>query len=550
MPPTMVVGSPWSSTVRIYTLNTTTSANSTNSTASWTLVQTVTRTQSGTPFSRALLPLFGHSVAITPDARFIAVGAPGYGSGGSMETWTYSGAFMLLTRLPNGTYSVPSSFTQLASPQFWDRFGSRVSFSPNGTWLFVTANGGWRGASLSTSAATSSMGNTGVHAYRRNDTTGAYTYTQSIPSFSLEPFGLIGIHVASGMSGNTTFLAVRDYVDDASLPLTLAQQQQNKSSEAPVQTAAVVVYSFNGTRWVREQTIASADPRGPEDWFGAGLATHPSQPYVVVGAPKSGRAVHFFARNGANAGVNATFWGSVHSADNPGVGGRSSFFGGAMAFAREGRVLLVADATAGGQPPGTVSVFRAFNTSEKMAGIDELRRQAPPGDQLFRYDLAATLDNSFNATLGGSAPVNDQFGAALATSGDYAVVGAPAIGCVYTFALPTIVYVPPSDTIDGASNPNITHPTATAAPTPAAPTDVSAPPVFAARSSSNDMLALILGVVCGGVGLICVGAGSWRYAMMRHKRQKMELLKQRNDLVASRAIVASDGTGRLSGGPL
>eukprot|EP01137_Pigoraptor_chileana_P006361 Opistho-2@3169 len=280
---------------------------------------------------KGLLPLFGHSVAITADGKTIAVGAPGYGqSGASMSDWSYSGAFMLLTRASNGTYLAPSSFVQLASPKFWDRFGSRVVFSPDGAWLFVTANGGWRGASVSVSASTSTMGSTGVHVYRRNDTSGAYSLMQSIASNSLEPFGLTGVHVACGGTGNSTYIVVRDYVDDALLTLTTQQQQQNKTLEAPVQTGAVLVFSFNGTRWTREQVVTSADPRGTDQWFGVGLAAHPTQLRFAVGAPKTAKGVHLYSANATSAPTNATStsgrWSVVHTADNVGISGRGSFF--------------------------------------------------------------------------------------------------------------------------------------------------------------------------------------------------------------------------------
>eukprot|EP01137_Pigoraptor_chileana_P006362 Opistho-2@3171 len=229
------------------------------------------------------------------------------------------------------------------------------------------------------------------------------------------------------------------------------------------------------------------------------------------------------------------------------------FFGGATVFAREGRLLLVADPTAGGQSRGVVSIYRAYNASEKLGGVDEIQRQTLAAGQRFRYDFSATLSNRFNVTLGGTAPVNDQFGASLASAADVVVVGAPAVGCVYTFAIPTIDIVSAVDTIDGAANPNITVPTPTFQPSPnrtQTPEDPSPPVQIAPSSSSNDRLALILGIVCGLLGLVLFGAGTWKYAKSRHRRQKFELMKLKDAMLESKSLVAQDGTGRAGGAPL
>ncbi|KAL7752250.1 hypothetical protein RI367_002295 [Sorochytrium milnesiophthora] len=499
-------------------------------TVNWTFV-TMLRDNStshdwnGTMTSSALT-LFGYDVKWSTDGQWLAIGVPGrsyvqFSSLGSPKLmWSaYHGA-VVMYRMVNGQLQYHSELSaQLARTiQYFDRFGSKLLFSPDPTseFLYIVSNGGWDGVSapgvskpngdppifgadmssgLWPALPTTSTANLGVYIFHYNQLSGFWEPGNNggfLQAQSSVPLGMLGIDIAlSGTNRYDTVLAMRDYV----------------LSDLTKASGVVSLYRYDvtATSYLRIATINSADLNSTstwqqEDWFGYGLSLifdqNVNAGVLHVGAPRFGQQVYSLVST--RWGIWDT-WLPGNYLHNPTKQVRT-FYGGTITNSPDSSVLLVSDATSntGG---GTVYMYRRRKAGEVVVGYESVVR-ALNMNGLFIYDLLGTFIKSANVS---SVYAQDHFGKATAMKGNIAVITAPAEDCVYTFALPA-AYVPP-----GFVPPNnLPNNTIAVVPPPnnAAPGNVS---------KDNTTLYAIIGSVAGFLLIVPLTI----YLVMRSHKKKL-----------------------------
>ncbi|KAI9189015.1 hypothetical protein H9P43_000442 [Blastocladiella emersonii ATCC 22665] len=526
--------------------------------SAWTLVTTLTdpfaqsstgQLWNGTGTSSPLT-LFGYDVHFSAAGDWLAIGVPGR----SFTNFTslplrniawhpYHGSVVLYKIDAAGTATLHSQLdlTRISgmSRRYFDRFGSKLRFSPDTTnpFLFVSSNGAWDGVSAPGGVKsngnppqygadvaagqwpllpTSSTTNLGVAVFRLTSASDTWQGVSFLGAQSPVPLGTIGIDFAvAGTGALDTLLAVRDYrVDTAT----------NSSS------GIVTLYRQNINTFTRVTQVVGSEVGFPstwtnEDWFGLGLAlgidASSKMGVLHVGAPRLAAKVLRMISN--KFGVWDA-WTADGTVANP-VRRDHSFFGGSMASTPDGRATWIADA-AGLTGRGAVYLMHRRVAGMQVYGFEDVIREST--NATVPMDWLGTLVTSSNASTVASTYAADHFGKAIATSGNLVVVGAPAGDCVYTYSLPVAYQIP-----GWVSNVVLPNNTITQQPQPTIPGDGKG-----RVSEDQTTMYAIIGSVAGIVVMV---PAALYVAMHFHKKRLIAALEK------SAAVAAGQSGAPLTG---
>ena len=430
----------------------------------WMPVQLLGDTNNGTyplrPFS-----MFGSSVAFSEDGAWLAVGIPGRSTIPTSKYYQlqfhpYSGAVRIFRRqdaagqdtnpitpyLYMGEVPNPNS-----GERFWDKFGSQVLWKTvpdeisgtEKTFLFITANAGWDGATTKFYNATpdspfwptpptTDVSRAGVYVYQLTKPkqvapisgsivapTGLLKYNQFIRQKSSIPLGTLGADIdvilRPAVKGDATelFLLVRDFAIlpsemDESTYLSLCPSGDcsyvttNVDGQSATVNATGVVLEYkldyaSETFDLTGDTMASLNFPLPmnvqtnneytpnqwehNDWFGIGLTTAYDKKYD-----------RYITAVGAPRDGNGVFSfflkNDETSPDLQWQAGqylandnfyRRSFFGQKLSFSPDARFLLVADPAGSGTSKGRGQVFLYYRRSETESLIPSEYNAIPKG---------------------------------------------------------------------------------------------------------------------------------------------------------------------------
>ncbi|ORZ31376.1 hypothetical protein BCR44DRAFT_91569 [Catenaria anguillulae PL171] len=278
----------------------------------WTLLTTLTdplessstggRPWDGTKDASAR-SLFGYDISLSADASWLAIGTPGRSFTAftnltlSHVSWhPYHGSvvmYQINTNTSAVTYHSELRLNQLPgmSQRYFDRFGSKVRFSPDTqpdrVHLFASANGAWDGVSapggVKSNGArpvygqdvdagwpvlpTTTNDNQGVGVFRFSTSGSSWQPIQFLRSRSPVPLGTLGIDFAvTGTGARDTVLAVRDY------DVTLTPGITNDTSSGMVVIYRQDVNQFTESSRIVGNRLGLSSLIRQEDWFGLGRA--------------------------------------------------------------------------------------------------------------------------------------------------------------------------------------------------------------------------------------------------------------------------------------
>lgn len=356
---------------------------------------------------------FGACLAISGDTVVVGAGDDSDATGVNGDQTNHaapgSGAVYVFTR--NGTVWSQQAYLKASNAEAGDGFGSSVAVS--GDTVVVGATG-------ERSLATGVNGNqTDNVAFRAG---AAYVFTRSGTTWTQQAYlkasntaedDIFGYSVA--VSGDTAVVgAIGDDSDATGV-------NGNQTNSGAGDSGAAYVFIRNGTTWMQEAYLKASNTEA-FDWFGKTLAV--SGDTVVVGAPYE---------NGNATGVNGTETGQLTKA------------GAAYVFTRNGtswtqQAYLKASNTAYNNIYGSLDYFGdsvaiSGNTVVVGAPSEDSSASGVNGNQTNndRGESGAAYAFIRNGTTwtqqayikANNPAVADQFGSAVAVSGETVVVGSP-----------------------------------------------------------------------------------------------------------------------------
>jgi trimeric autotransporter adhesin len=227
---------------------------------------------------------FGHDVAISADAKFIAVGAaedplPGAGVATSVPTTgasvTALGAVYLYERQPSGEYAL-SAFIKPPKNDALQTFGSSVAFSGDGQTLAVGSDYNALNSTIDAALLPGNYKNAGqVFTYRRSGQSWVYHATVR-PVVALAFDTGFGADVALSSNGDRLLVGMP------------------KSRKAIFGGGATFVYIRIGSGWSLDSTLV-AKPSNENGHFGNDVSMSADGRLIAVGAADD---------SGPGAGVN------------------------------------------------------------------------------------------------------------------------------------------------------------------------------------------------------------------------------------------------------
>lgn len=329
---------------------------------------------------------FGWSIALSDDGNTLAVGAPYEDSNASGNPSNNgavdSGAVYIFVK--SGTEWVQQAYLKAPNIYAGDNFGESVALSANGNTLAI-------GAPFEDGSATTINGNKTIRS--TSDAGAVYVFTRNGATWTEQAYvkpsntyatAYFGWSVA--LSDNGATLAVGSPGEANGVP-TL-----NTTNHTAANAGAAYVFKL-GTTW-GDQVYLKASSVAAEDNFGAAIALNGVGNTLAVGAPHKSNGIgraYVFANNGT--------WGAVNSitASNGAVGDN---FGATLALNTAGDTLAVGAPykSSNGANSGAAYVFETATGTQQA------------------YLKAANTE------------VDDDFGAALALSGDGNTLAVGAIG--------------------------------------------------------------------------------------------------------------------------
>lgn len=308
-------------------------------------------------------------------------------------------------------------------------------------------------------------------------------------------------------------------------------------SSLNVNTSPYVAVNVTSGGWAREE------------WFGASIDVAFDALYnrvvVAVGAPRDASLLYSFFQPNTSR-VNST-WLAGQCVGNPHYD-RRSFFGGTVALSPDASFLLVSDAVGASSQQGRGQVFlhHRRTTSQRLLPdyLNQVVRPPLPDQSLYNfplspyaYDLLFEFVEPFSSTNNASSNstlTTNHFGFAVVVNQFWTVVAAPVEQCVYSYALPLLINVPP------AAAPPPPPPSYTIPPLVSTPTPKSLNPSTVASSVNQGWL---YGLIAGIVALLCIFPLVWYLAMRRHKQRLLQQLKANTfATAASLATVCASST--------
>jgi hypothetical protein len=269
--------------------------------------------------------------------------------------------------------------------------------------------------------------NVGIHVYRYNVTLDSYRFYQFLQLQSIEHLGSLGIDMScSGFTLDTLTLVTRDRI----------------AFNSTDSHSAVVIYKFNTTSQYFEISTNIQETENNngvpityknETWFGVGNGVafdSESQQWILpVSSPRSSLGIDIYTQS-PNQAWRKSF---VIQNNNP----LRSFFGGTLKLSKDGRFLLVSDAT-GTDGRGSVFLYNLRKANQQVLGFETIYR---PNNQGLSFDLIGRFSKQGDRDYQNKTKPNffaDHFGKSIDMNDWIAVIGSPVEDCVYSFVVPPI----------------------------------------------------------------------------------------------------------------
>jgi hypothetical protein len=563
----LAVGKPWDCSVHIYKTITPPpidlSLNNTNLTdfqfqnVNWSYVGYVSDTNNGTwpttPYS-----LFGYSVSMTSDGKYLAVGIPGRSRTQNplqLEQKSFAGEVRLYKRRQDFSYELHSIVRNPnAGSQFWQKFGSKVQFQTalNRTFLVVSANHGWDGTTIQYKRArpgnpqfpigpTTNVFYAGLYIYEfiDDDDAQSVSYLQFIRQKSSVPMGTQGIDFYVSGDSNELKVLMRDYLNYG----CVVEYRFNQTSDLFYEVDTFSGYNFTLPLDVVPNNGYSFNSWEKTDWFGLGIS-YVYDPFfnrhiMAIGAPKDGTGLYTFFKRGNDyyEGLdnddieNSWNSGDYILSDAP---YRESSFGVKHQFSPSGHFLVVSNPTGSGMSKGKgeVSLYYRQTEFEKLYPT-QFNLRIPnnlkyPEGSTPPYSYAKIAQLTDGKSTGNSTKIvpSDHFGYGLAVNEDFVIIGAPASSCFYSYRIPLVQQV---SKLPPRKPPSIT----TKIIKPPATTTMPERP--AQESGQTSSQAWMYGVIAGVVVLCVLAPVTTWFIMRRHKQKVLAQLQS-----ATPATLASD----------
>ena len=363
---------------------------------------------------------FGTSLALSGEGDTLAVGAPGEGNPQSV-----GGTVYVFTR--SGDRWNPQQSLNAQAPDMGDRFGETLALSQDGNTLAVGALREAGDASTINGPVNNNLRGSGA-AYVFTRAGGAWTQQAYVKASNPDSFDNFGRALALSADGQT--LAVGATGEASAAKGVDGDPQDNTANSS----GAVYVYSRDQDTW-RQQAYVKASNTEPLAWFGSAIALSADGGVMAVGsqhensgatgidgdqenntADRSG-AVYVFARQG-------TQWRqtSYLKASNTGAG---DLFGHSVALSDDGNTLAVGAVSEDSNARGLQG--DQGNEDASGTGAAYLFRHTPDG---WRQQAYIKPSNTDRRSL-------YDFGSALALSGRMGGTGdqtlSLAVGCRYAY---------------------------------------------------------------------------------------------------------------------
>eukprot|EP00300_Choanocystis_sp_HF-7_P007311 c1521_g1_i1.p1 GENE.c1521_g1_i1~~c1521_g1_i1.p1 ORF type:complete len:574 (+),score=87.97 c1521_g1_i1:35-1756(+) len=458
-----------------------------NADGSWTRQQVIQSPQTN---SSKYIDRFGLALALSDNGRVLVVGAPRNGSRMIPGSATNSLRGMVYVYTRAGS-SGAFAFAQILlhpTPAAYDKFGSQVEISADGTLIFVRSV---FIVCLNYNQCLGAVpGNRGVHVFKSPPALTTWTYEASVKTF--EPFALpqLGQPFAINAAGSEMWILSIDSAYTYGYMATNTTRSQ------------VLVYSRNPTTFVWTQTAAIRAPsqQVAQQLFGLKIVLGASGE-AMVAAPRNDSVVY---RYGSSAGAllqtikigNDALYRVSDAVDcnNKPLPWRtdSNFLGTGMAISPSGLLLAIGapfgvDANEGN---GAVYLYRRFTLSEPWTLAETFMSPYVAAYQVEPIDTYV-----YRLQL-------DEFGFAVVLTNDMLVVSAKGVRGFYTYTGLAQYLVPPPP-----SPP----------PPPPAPVDAIPPPPKKAKSI---VLPLVLGLIGILIFLILLVIAV-KFAVQRFMRKRM-----------------------------
>ncbi len=329
---------------------------------------------------------FGYAVALSSDGTTLAVGAEGEANGGAVYIF-----------VRGATAWAQQARLVASSPSAGDAFGRSVALSGNGDTLVLAVGAPNEDSSVGGATRNESAPNAGA----------VYVFSRSGASWSPTPVYLKASNIGAGDLFGT---AVALSTDGSTLAVGAPNEDSNVSVGTPdnAATDAGAVYVFTSSaNWAGAPAYLKASNIGAGDLFGTSVALSGDGNTLAVGAPNEDSSVRTGAINNSasNAGAVYVFSRSGTSWSAPAylkalTITAGDLFGKSVSLSSAGNLLAVG-ATGEGGGAGAAYLFNGSGTTWS----------SPP-----TYLKASNAEGS------------DQFGTAVALSGNGAVLAVGAIG--------------------------------------------------------------------------------------------------------------------------
>lgn len=360
---------------------------------------------------------FGWAVALSASGTTLAVGVPkddsrSIGVGGDphdeVSSFDEFGAVYVFAREGSGSTWVLQAFIKASNPDEFDRFGSALALSADGSTLAVGTHledsraTGVNGDQLDNSAEESGA----VYVFRRAGS--VWTQQAYVKASDTGAGDLFGMSVA--LSGDGTVLAVGAPDADSGADGGLCQ-------DSSCSDGAVYVFARSGSTWSQQAHIEESTT-GANDLFGHAVDLSNDGSTLAVGAPlENSRATGV---NGDELDNSATDSGAVYvyarlgsvwsrqayiKASNTGIG---DTFGAAVALSANGAVLAVG-------APREDGPFANF-------------LNAPDAGAVYVFGRAGSRWTQQARIKASNAATSDFFGGEVELSNDGATLAVAAIG--------------------------------------------------------------------------------------------------------------------------
>ena len=471
---------------------------------------------------------FGASVAFSADGSVLVVGAPRFGTGEGISATSHGRVFVFVADEASfqggGDSYTLSQELALASPAEYDRLGTEVAITPDGTFVY--------GMSMLISCAHSSCagtnpGNRGIHVWTRPDAVSAYAYEASVQT--TEPglfFSMQGQTFGAAPDGSRLYIKSYDpeYIAEGD-----AMVDGNYSLPFPTMLA-VWERDPAGPSWNETTPIRAPTRQMASQTYGARVVIEPVSGELYVSAPRNDSHV-FRVDPGTGAVLQSFAEGNAALYDVSGVGDCNqfvqpwktdgSFFGQDISIAPNSQLMLV------GAPFGVDSNLgkgKAYLYTRNVGVSDDVWNLVDTfeSDHVFAYQPSGFQAPGFTGSSYDPAirqSVMDEFGLDLAINNEYIVVGSKGIDKVYIFrVLDDYLYVAPPPPPNPPSPP----------PPPVAAIIIPPPP----PSGGSIALALIIGLIVIFLVLVALFFAA-RFGIKAYYKRKLQGMEKE----------AEDGSG-------